>query len=525
MFCFFFTFCVLPCSFDFCHLTFDFLIVPTFEELHKERLKKLQALKDAKIDPYPLLAWQRMMIKDILDLFDDREKDQKDIAIAGRIRASRFHGKAAFFDLEDESGKIQLFANDEDTDRFALLKETIDIGDILEIQGKAYLSKRGEKSIRVAKWQFLAKSISPLPSEWFGLQDKEERFRKRYLDLLMNEDVKKRFLVRSNIVTAIRRFFDERGFLEVETPTLQPLYGGGFARPFTTHHNELKRDFYLRISDEMYLKRLVIGGFEKVYEITKVFRNEGVDFDHNPEFTMFEAQIAYEDYRYGMDVTEELFENVALQVLGTTEVQFKEYAISVKRPWKRYKLVEAIEAFTSAHPLQWKTVDEARKTITRCDIRTEKLEELKKMKTLGEMTAFLFEETVEEKLIQPTIIYDYPVEVSPLAKKCDDPRFTQRFELFAFGSELGNNYSELNDPLDLKQRFIDEKKKSEAGFEEAHQTDYDYLEAIEHGFPPTCGLGIGIDRMTMLLAGAPSIKEVILFPLMKPRNDNDQDGS
>jgi len=513
--------------------------VPTFEELRDERLKKLQALKDAGIDPYPAFTSARTMLGAIVAGFDALEKNQNDLTVAGRIRAARFHGKAAFFDLEDESGRIQLFANADDTGQFEFLKETIDIGDILEVQGNAYLSKRGEKSIRVSAWRFLAKSISPLPSEWFGLQDKEERFRKRYLDLLMNEDVKQRFLVRSKIVTAIRRFFDERGFVEMETPTLQPLYGGGFARPFITHHNELKHDFYLRISDEMYLKRLIVGGFEKVYEITKVFRNEGVDFDHNPEFTMFEAQIAYEDYRYGMDIIEELFETVALKVLGTTDVNFKEHAISVKRPWKRYKLVEAIKAFTSIDPLKWKTLDEAKKAIGGCDVnkfvsreigseasnavkaglKKEKLAELAKMKTLGEMTAFLFEEAVEEKLIQPTIIYDYPVEVSPLAKKCDDPRFTQRFEFFAFGSEIGNNYSELNDPLDLKQRFIDEKKKSEAGFEEAHQTDYDYLEAIEHGFPPTCGLGIGIDRMTMLLSGAPSIKEVILFPLMKPKGD------
>lgn len=493
--------------------------MPTFDELREQRLKKLQALKDAGIDPYPAFPAGRTMINEVLDRFDDLEKNQNDLTIAGRIRASRLHGKAAFFDVEDESGRIQLFANNDDTAHFALLKETIDIGDILEITGNAYLSKRGEKSIRVSAWRFLAKSIAPLPSGWFGLQDKEERFRKRYLDLLMNEDVKKRFLIRSKIVTAIRRFFDERGFVEVETPTLQPLYGGGFARPFTTHHNELKRNFYLRISDEMYLKRLIVGGFEKVYEITKVFRNEGVDFDHNPEFTMFEAQIAYEDYRYGMDIIEELFENVALRVLGTTEVQFKEHLISVKRPWKRYKLADAIEVFTSIDPLKWKTLAEARKAIEGCKIKKKTLAELKKMKTLGEMMAFLFEETVEEQLIQPTIIYDYPVEVSPLAKKCDDPRFTLRFEYFAFGSELGNNYSELNDPLDLKQRFIDEKKKLDAGFEEAHQTDYDYLEAIEHGFPPACGLSIGIDRMTMLLSGAPSIKEVILFPLMKPRND------
>lgn len=518
--------------------------MPTFEELREERLKKLALLKKQGIDPYPIISLPdrktkktaslplaRRGIKEILEGFETYEKNADWILIAGRIRAMRVHGKAAFLDLEDENGKMQLFANEEDTKDFALLKEAIDIGDILECKGNAYLSKRGEKSIRVREWRLLAKSISPLPSEWFGLKEKEERFRKRYLDLLMNEDVRKRFIIRSKIISEIRRFFDERGFLEVETPTLQPLYGGGFARPFITYHNELENNFYLRISDEMYLKRLIVGGFEKVYEITKVFRNEGVDFDHNPEFTMFEAQIAYKDYRYGMDIIEELFEDAALRTLGTTNIDFKDHSISVKRPWKRYKLVDAIETFTGIDPLKWKSADEARETILSCDInkfvsreiKKEKLTELEKIHTIGEMMTFLFEEKVEENLIQPTIIYDYPVEVSPLAKKCEDSRFTQRFEFFAFGSEIGNNYSELNDPLDLKQRFIDEKKKADAGFQEAHQTDYDYLQAIEYGFPPTCGLGIGVDRMVMLLSGAPSIKEVIFFPLMRPKWQNKED--
>ena len=491
--------------------------MPTIEELHQERLKKLQLLKEKGIDPYPITSFRDTEIAKLIAEFNKYEKEKRESVIAGRIRAIRVHGKAAFFDLEDASGKIQIFATLEKTKEFEFLLQTFDVGDIIECKGSAYLSKRNEKSLELFEWRFLAKSLYPLPSEWFGLKEKEERFRKRYVDLLMNQSVKERFVIRTKIITAIRRFFDEQGFLEVETPTLQALYGGGFARPFITHHNELKRDFYLRISDEMYLKRLIVGGFEKVYEITKVFRNEGIDFDHNPEFTMFEAQIAYQDYRYGMDIIEELFEYVALHVLGTTELQFKDDAISVKRPWKRYKLVEAIKTFSGIDPLKWKTISEAKKAIVGCGIKEEKLSELDKMQSLGQMMAFLFEETVEEKLIQPTIIYDYPIEVSPLAKKCDDSRFTQRFEYFAFGSELGNNYSELNDPLELAQRFINEKKKIEAGFEEAHQTDYDYLQAIEHGFPPTCGLSIGIDRMAMLLSNAPSIKEVILFPLMKSK--------
>lgn len=334
--------------------------------------------------------------------------------------------------------------------------------------------------------------------------------------MIVNLEVRDRLIKRSRIIESIRKFLNSKDYLEVETPTLQPVYGGGFARPFSTHHNVLDADFYLRISDEMYLKRLIVGGLDKVYEITKVFRNEGIDHDHNPEFTMFEAQIAYEDYTYGMNVLEEIIEAAAKDVLGTTELTYQGQAISVKRPWKRYRLVEAVKEFTGVDPLAWKTTKDAKQAIMGMGIAEAKLGSLHKMQTVGEMIAFVFEEMVEEKLIQPTIIYDYPIEVSPLAKKCDDPRFTQRFEMFAFGSELGNNYSELNDPLDLRQRFVEEKKREKAGFDEAHQTDYDYLTAIEHGFPPTCGIAIGIDRLVMLLTDAKSIKEVIAFPTLRP---------
>lgn len=294
------------------------------------------------------------------------------------------------------------------------------------------------------------------------------------------------------------------------------MYGGGFARPFKTHHNALNAEFFLRISDEMYLKRLLVGGLEKVYEITKVFRNEGIDHDHNPEFTMFEAQVAYEDYRYGMDLFEELFERAALEAVGTTDIKHGETLVSVQRPWKRFRLVDAVKEIGGVDVQAWQTVEEAKRALG-ARLSEKKMVEMDRMHSLGELIAFAFEELVEEKLIQPTIIYDYPVEVSPLAKKSAvDPRFTERFEAFALGSEIGNNYSELNDPIDLEQRFIAEKKKEEAGFDEAHQTDHDYLEAIQHGMPPACGLGIGIDRMTMLLTGAENIKEVILFPTLRP---------
>ena len=403
------------------------------------------------------------------------------------------------------------------------LIEFLDIGDFIAVQGEVGKTQAGEASVFVRDFQIITKTVRPLPDTWHGLKDVEERYRQRYLDMIVNPEVRARLLKRSRIIESIRKFLNNKGYLEVETPTLQPVYGGGFARPFSTHHNVLDADFYLRISDEMYLKRLIVGGMDKVYEITKVFRNEGIDHDHNPEFTMFEAQIAFEDYTYGMDIIEEIIESAAKDVLGSTEFIYQGQEMSVKRPWKRYRLVEAVKHFTGVDPLAWKTVDEAKRAIMAMEIPEEKLGSLHTMKTLGEMIAFAFEETVEEKLIQPTIIYDYPIEVSPLAKKCADPRFTQRFEMFAFGSELGNNYSELNDPIDLWQRFVGEKKREKAGFAEAHQTDYDYLTAIEHGFPPTCGIAIGIDRLVMLLTDAKSIKEVIAFPTLRPEGVSQKD--
>jgi lysyl-tRNA synthetase class 2 len=339
--------------------------------------------------------------------------------------------------------------------------------------------------------------------------------RQRYLDFLTNLDAKEMLRKRAKVMAAMRSVLEEEGFLDVETPTLQPVYGGGFARPFKTHHNVLDADFYLRISDEMYLKRLIVGGFEKVYEITKVFRNEGMDRDHNPEFTMFEAQAAYKDYRWGMDFFERVFEESAKRALGTTDVVHEEAVVSVARPWKRYTMVEAIASFVGEDVLAWANMDFAKKAAQKY-LTAKGKEELEKLQSIGEVIGLLFEDQVEERLIQPTIIYDYPVETSPLAKRCEDARFVQRFEAFALGMEIGNNYTELNDPEDLWNRFVAEKKKEEVGFDEAHQTDADYLEAIKHGFPPTCGLGIGFDRMAMLLTGAKNIKEVIAFPTLRP---------
>ena len=486
--------------------------MPTIDELKKTRLQKLEALIKQGIDPYPSLVQRDHSIRQA------REMDAKQVAVAGRILGMRGHGKIYFVDLADESGRMQVvFKADACSSKSYLLIPYLDIADFIAVQGLVGKTQAGELSVFVKDFQILTKTLLPLPDQWYGLKDVEERYRKRYLDTILNDDVKQRLQKRSRIIDSVRDFLTDRGFLEVETPTLQPVYGGGFARPFSTHHNELDANFYLRISDEMYLKRLIVGGFDKVFEITKVFRNEGVDHDHNPEFTMFEAQIAYEDYSYGMDVIEEIIEYTALKALGTTKFTYQGVMMDVKRPWSRYKVVEAIKEFTGIDVLRWKTLAEAKNAIQKTEgISEEKFKGLAKMQHIGECDAFLFEEAVEEKLIQPTIIYDYPIEISPLAKKCADPRFTQRFEMFAFGSELGNNYTELNDPIDLRKRFVDEKERKKAGFEEAHQTDYDYLTAIEHGFPPTCGISIGIDRLVMLLTDAKSIKEVIPFPTLRP---------
>ncbi len=487
----------------------------------KDRLSRLEKLRAAQIDPYPTQGQRTHLAEEVLQQFDDLLEKKVTVKILGRVRLLRKHGGLTFAQIQDQSGIIQVALRKDvlGQEAYDFFHETIDVGDFLEVSGQVFLTKKGEKTVEIANHRLLSKAILPLPEKWHGLSDVEARFRKRYLDLIMSDDVRTRLTLRSKIISSIRSLLDARGFLEVETPTLQPVYGGGFARPFVTHHNALDTDFYLRISDEMYLKRLLVGGFEKVYEITKVFRNEGLDRDHNPEFTMFEAQIAYENYEYGMDLFEEIFETAAVQALGSPEIQQEDVVVSVKRPWKRLRLIDAVEEIGGVMKSVWTNPEEARAVLQK-KLPTSAHPDLNRMKTTGEMMAYAFEMLVEEHLIQPTIIYDYPVEVSPLAKKCPaDPRFVERFEAFAMGSEIGNNYSELNDPVDLEKRFLEEKDREAAGFDEAHQTDTDYLEAIKHGMPPACGLGIGIDRMVMLLTGAKNIKEVILFPTLRPSRE------
>jgi lysyl-tRNA synthetase, class II len=483
----------------------------------QDRLNRLSAIREAGMDPYPSEATRTHEVKTFLASFKDIETTKETVVLVGRIRLLRKHGGLTFLQIQDETGTSQLALKRDEVGEqmYNQFHEFIDVGDFLEVHGTAFTTKKGEPTLNIQTYKILAKSILPLPEKWHGISDVEVRFRKRYLDLIMNENVRERMVARIKILSAIRNLLDSKGFMEVETPTLQPIYGGGFARPFVTHHNALDTDFYLRISDEMYLKRLLVGGFEKVYEITKVFRNEGIDRDHNPEFTMFEAQVAYKNIEYGMELFEEIFEQAAQKTLGTTQVQHEEVLVELKRPWKRMTMVDAVAEITGLQADTWSDLDSAReKLINKLPQKAQ--EEIKRITTAGELLAFAFEELVEEKLIQPTIIYNYPVEVSPLAKRSKDPRFVERFEAFALGSEIGNNYSELNDPVDLEQRFLEEKDREKAGFDEAHQTDYAYLEAIKHGMPPACGLGIGIDRMVMLLTGSKNIKEVILFPTLRP---------
>lgn len=486
---------------------------------HEARRQKREVLV-TEGGVYPAESNRTHTTENFFEQFDELEQQQTSLTLAGRVRSQRVHGGSAFLTISDQFGSVQLFFSKQEVgeDAYLHMKQLVDVGDIVEVAGYAFVTKKGEKSLFVQKWCMLSKALLSLPEKWHGLSDVETRFRKRYLDILMNDDVRARMVKRTRIISTIREVCDAFGMLEVETPTLQPLYGGGFAKPFKTHHNALDADFYLRISDEMYLKRLLVGSFDAVYEITKVFRNEGIDRDHNPEFTMFEAQVAYKDYQWGMDFFEELYETCAKNVCGGVDIEHGEHTLSFARPWKRMRLIDSIKEVGGVDASAWSTVDEAKDAL-RPLLEDRKQDELSHMLTLGEVIAFAFEELVEEKLIQPTLIYDYPVEVSPLAKKCEDERFTQRFEAFCLGMEIGNNYSELNDPVELEERFIEEKKKEDAGFDEAHQTDYDYITAIKHGMPPACGLGIGIDRMVMVLTGADNIKEVILFPTLKPKHE------
>ena len=484
-------------------------------EMLKVRRDKLHELKEEGRDPHHIVNFKdRTNSKEIKDNFENYE--DKTVRVAGRILAKRGHGNMSFLDVQDESGKIQV-VNRKNVigDDFKYIKK-YDIGDIIGVEGRVFKTNQGEISIEVQSSDLLTKSLQILPEKWHGLKDPDLRYRQRYIDLIVNPEVKDVFVQRSKIISAIREFLDNRGFLEVETPILNTIAGGATARPFVTHHNTLDIDMYLRIANELYLKRLIVGGFDRVYEIGRMFRNEGMDATHNPEYTAMELYQAYGDYEDMMEITEGMVEYIAKKVKGTTLVEFDGEEIELKAPWKRIPMIEAVKEYSGVDFNEIKTDEEA------IAIAKEKGVEVKE--TRGEIIAEFFDEFVEDKLIQPTFITDYPVEISPLAKrKNDDRSLTYRFEAFISGAEIGNAFSELNDAEDQKERFLDQVRKREAGDDEAQMMDYDFVNALEVGLPPTGGLGIGIDRLIMILTGQHSIRDVLLFPTMKPIGSEKKD--
>lgn len=485
------------------------------------RIAKMNALREQGIDPFGKAFKRTSNTQLIKDEYSEKSAEEleslhAEVSIAGRIMQKRRMGKLGFIHLLDREGKIQVVINKRIIgDEIYELFKASDLGDIIGIKGIVIKTQTGELSVEAHEYTHLSKALRPLPDKFHGLQDKEERYRRRYVDLIMNDESRKIAILRPRIVSAIRRYMDSQGYLEVETPILQPILGGANARPFITHHNALDKDFYLRIATELPLKRLIVGGLEKVYEIGRIFRNEGMDLKHNPEFTTMEAYCAYTDLEGMMELNEGLFEHVALEVCGTTDFKFMGQDISLKAPFKRWNMVDAVKEVTGVDFWQPMSVEEAYKLAQEHHITVEPHQ-----MTVGHIISLFFEEFCEDKIVQPTFVYGHPIEISPLAKKNpEDPRFTDRFELLVNGIEMDNAFTELNDPIDQRERFEAQLKAKELGDDEANEMDTDYVEALEYGLPPTGGIGFGIDRFVMLLTGTDSIRDVLLFPTMKDRNN------
>jgi len=480
-------------------------------QLMKVRRDKLAELQAEGENPFDVTTYnQEYHTADIIDNFDEMEGKQ--VSIAGRLMSKRVMGKASFFDLRDRCGKVQLYVTRDDMGEEVYKKfKKLDIGDLVGVTGEVFRTQKGEISVRTNGYTLLSKSLLPLPEKFHGLRDTDLRYRQRYVDLIVNPEVKRTFEIRSKIITAIRNYLDSRGYMEVDTPILNTIPGGAAARPFITHHNTLDIDMYMRIAPELYLKRLIVGGFERVYEMGRQFRNEGMDIKHNPEFTTMEVYEAYTDYEGMMNLTESLISTVAQEVLGTTKITYQGTELDLAPGWARMTMIESIKKFAGIDFAETTTDAEAEALAKSVGI------EVEKGMTRGEIINLAFEEKVEDNLVQPTFIYEYPVEVSPLAKRYkDNPAFTERFEVFILGCEYGNAFSELNDPIDQKERFMKQVEKREKGDEEANMMDDDFVTALEYGLPPTGGLGIGIDRLVMLLTDSSSIRDVLLFPTMKP---------
>lgn len=480
-------------------------------ELLLVRRKKLDELREKGIDPFGGKFERTHKAQDIIDGFE--ELNNSEVTIAGRIMAKRNMGKATFAHIQDISGKIQVYVrvNEVGEDTYEVFTH-FDIGDIIGVTGKVFKTQKGEISVWASQITLLSKSLKPLPEKWHGLKDVELRYRQRYVDLIVNPEVKDVFITRSKIIRAIRKHLDGLGFLEVETPMMHPIPGGASARPFITHHNTLDMDLYLRIAPELYLKRLLVGGLEQVYEINRNFRNEGISTKHNPEFTMLELYQAYADFNDMMKLTEELISSAAMEVLGTTKIEYEGMAIDLTPPWTRIPMLDAIKQYTGVDFASIDSDSAAREAAKGLGLSIEN------EASRGNIINEVFEEFVEPKLIQPTFVTDYPIEISPLAKrKSNNPDYTDRFELFIYAREIANAFSELNDPIDQEQRFRKQVEQRAAGDDEAHHMDEDYINALEYGMPPAGGLGIGIDRVVMLLTNSSSIRDVLLFPQMKKR--------
>lgn len=489
-------------------------------DINQQRYKKLEEIRSRGIDPYPLRFDVSHSAQSILENAEELIESGKSVTVAGRIISKRGHGKSGFSHLLDRTNRIQIYVRLDriDSEIFELYDQLIEVGDFLGIKGTVFKTRTGEITVAVDELQLLSKSLRALPEKWHGLRDVETRYRQRYVDLIINPEVKDVFLKRSRLIRSIQRFMDGEGFVEVETPILQPLYGGALARPFKTHHQALDMPLFMRIADELYLKRLIVGGMERVYEIGHDFRNEGIDRTHNPEFTMLEFYIAYVDYQYIMGLVEHLFVNVFKEVAGTLQHTYQGQPIDLTPPWPRVSMLDAIREYAD--------VDVA-------DMSTENLMKVCQDRSLdvnvemgrGKMIDELFECYVQERLVNPTFITDYPVEISPLAKRRrDNPDITERFELFICGSEFANAFSELNDPIDQRRRFEQQAELQARGDGEAHCMDEDFLRAMEYGMPPTGGCGIGIDRLAMLITDSANIKDVLLFPQMRAESFDNESG-